>query len=510
MSDPERVDADEPRVALVTVDNVELLEVGTINASSGTHTFTVGDLAAIVAAQDDPGVRSPVIKLGHLDPRFGNDPVNPFVYDGQPALGRVRNLRLSEDRMTLIGDLEGLPRWLAEVMASAYPGRSIEAVGPVETMTGSRHEMVMTGLALLGEALPAVQTLSDVKALYGLTSAEPRYAAESSERTTKREDVLVRASLNVEDVRRSFVAGLVDTWAWVRELWSDFLVVDDDKGQLFKVPWSEGDGGDIVFGEWQPVKVEYVDTDAKQAVAASAGLLTRFTGSDPAPLSGEEPDPQTQETRMDRTALLELLQLTDAADDDEISERIAALLALEAAAADGTPDEGEGEGRETDPSTDPATPAQAPQTKPDDTNDPEAPMHDPAPTSDRVPVAASAPSVKVPDGFVLMDASAQAALLAAAQEGQEARRQQREEHRERVLAAAIGDGRIPAGKLDAYRKRWDADAEGTEELVTKLLEPGLVPVVASGHTTGVDSDTDRFEAEFADLSMFPGLAQNRS
>jgi hypothetical protein len=145
------------RPNLVTVPNVELLEVGEDwDTSTGKFTWTHEDLVACIGALDDPAVRTPILKLGHMDPRF----------NGQPSFGRVENIHLSEDGMTIIGDLVGVPSWLADVMASAYPRRSIEGGSDVTTATGNKHAFVLTGLAVLGEQYPAITTLEDLQAVY--------------------------------------------------------------------------------------------------------------------------------------------------------------------------------------------------------------------------------------------------------------------------------------------------------------------------------------------------------
>jgi hypothetical protein len=143
--------------SLVTLPNVELLEVGTDWATStGTFDFDMEDLKSCIASQDDPAVRTPVVKLGHIDPRF----------DGQPAIGRIENLRLTNNDQTLVGDLVAMPLWLAKVMYTAYPRRSIEGNLDVTTRTGNTWDMVLTGVALLGTSYPAIDTLEDIQALW--------------------------------------------------------------------------------------------------------------------------------------------------------------------------------------------------------------------------------------------------------------------------------------------------------------------------------------------------------
>ena len=84
---------------LVTVPEVEIRAVGTWGLSTGEATFNVEDFAAAVQASQCPAVGSPVIKLGHVDPRF----------DGEPAVGRVTDLRLANSGAKVNGDLSGMP-----------------------------------------------------------------------------------------------------------------------------------------------------------------------------------------------------------------------------------------------------------------------------------------------------------------------------------------------------------------------------------------------------------------
>lgn len=169
--------------ALCTVPNVDLLRVGDqwtpaggANQPDGTLRVTAEDLVALVAAGQDRTLPRPVLKLGHTDGRFqdpdGLDTGFPHA-DGQPALGRLVNLRLAEDGTALRCDVFGIPAWLAYIWPSAFPHRSIEWL-PGDWMSAwypqaARHPLVLTGLALLGEAWPAIAVLEDVPALFGIT-----------------------------------------------------------------------------------------------------------------------------------------------------------------------------------------------------------------------------------------------------------------------------------------------------------------------------------------------------
>ncbi len=156
--------------ALATVPNVDLVAAGTWSLSTGEATFTTDDLASAIEASQCPAVGDPVIKLGHVDPRF----------DGEPAVGHVKNMELTSQGTVITGDLADMPGWLAAVGSSAYPNRSIEGAWDLKCSIGHVHPFAITALALLGVSGPGVGvlgSLEDVAALYGLAEAaagEPR------------------------------------------------------------------------------------------------------------------------------------------------------------------------------------------------------------------------------------------------------------------------------------------------------------------------------------------------
>lgn len=132
---------------------VELARVGTWDLAIGGRTrFTAEDFTDAIAASHDPDYGIMAIRPGHTDPRF----------DGEPALGRVENMRMAGDR--LLGDLVDLPAWLTERIHAAYPERSIEGYRGVTSPTGRRYRLVLTSLALLGVSPPAMQGLADLPA----------------------------------------------------------------------------------------------------------------------------------------------------------------------------------------------------------------------------------------------------------------------------------------------------------------------------------------------------------
>ena len=151
--------------ALSTVPGVELMRTGTWAISTGLTTFTADDLTAAVAALDCPGVRRPVIKLGHVDPRF----------DGEPAIGYIANMATTASAAMLVGDYAGMPAWLTpEVLASAWPDRSIEGEWNWRCQIGHLHPFVVTAVALLGVSPPGIgglESIQDIATLYGVAAA---------------------------------------------------------------------------------------------------------------------------------------------------------------------------------------------------------------------------------------------------------------------------------------------------------------------------------------------------
>ena len=149
---------------LRTISGVELIRVGTWEISTGTWTVTPADLVAAVAAHRAGVLRKPVVKIGHLDERF----------DGEPALGHLDNLTITDNGHTLLGDLVGVPALLADVAASAYPSRSVEGIQDYTDPAGNSYSFVLTAVALLGATAPgvsALRSLADVGQLYGIAAA---------------------------------------------------------------------------------------------------------------------------------------------------------------------------------------------------------------------------------------------------------------------------------------------------------------------------------------------------
>ncbi len=147
-------------------DNIELVRTGKWGISSGDWQPKPEDLVAAVAALNCPAIRKAPLKIGHTDQRFTPG-------DGEPAIGWIENLRTIDGGHTLVGDFVGVPAWLNQVMASAYPDRSVEGMYSFRCQIGHTHPFVLTACALLGVTPPGVGTLRSLNDVRDLFDGQP-------------------------------------------------------------------------------------------------------------------------------------------------------------------------------------------------------------------------------------------------------------------------------------------------------------------------------------------------
>lgn len=476
------------RPVLRTLPAVPLISVGTWAASTGVFHVTAAHLAAAVDAFADPGYTRPLVKLGHVDARF----------DGEPGLGRLINPRLSSDGMTLVADIAGMPAWLADVAASAFPRRSVEAEFGHKTQTGTRHDFALTALALLGVQAPAVSTLADIAVLYGLDPVAVAASAAHSMEESMPEPVRVTASVNLDTVRQEFYSDKNVTafgpYAWIREVWSDFVIVDNDEGDLYQVPWSEdaANPGEIVWGKPTSVRVQYVpDTSTEDAtdappVTAGAGeslrrgalrarLATLNVAAADQPDSTPTPEPES-------VAAAPNVPVLPPEPEPQPDPRAPAPPPDDIPSAPTVPDT-EPEQSNTNEEGDIMSLSEfRSRLGLDDTADEAAVL---AALEERLkapePVAATA---ALPDGVVAIEASTLNDLKVKAEAGARAEARQRTEDRDRFIAAAIADGKFSPARREHWTKAYDADPDGTRQTIDDLEMGLIVPVAAKGVAGG--------------------------
>lgn len=451
--------------SLITIPNVPIVSTGTYQLMTGETTFTAEDLAAAVAAQDDPAVQSPRLKIGHTT-KFG---------DGEPCFGKVLNMRLDATGQTIIGDYVDVPAWLAEIMPVAYPSRSIEGIRNAETSTGKEHALLIEAVSLLGVVAPGVSVLDDLTNLYGSEMPEGTEVVASGERVCAsvgedRMPTRVHAAVEVEDVRRSYYEQLSgeQMWWWIRAIRLDpqDLIVDDDEGGLYRVPFEVGSDG-VSFGDPVPVEIVYVDaesdkTQAARIAAGSGRVVASFN-------ERSESRPETKETTMEPNEVRQLLGLPEDASDDDVRAKLAERA--EAPQEVPSPAESEPGAEESEESEAPA----------EETPEESEPSSEPTPEEAEQPVT--------------VDAATWREVKASAERGEAAHRQLADEKRERILTDAVKAGKFPPSRVEHYRAAYNADPEGTEQLIASLAE-GLVPVHEEGGAPGESASEAAYPVEW--------------
>jgi len=270
ISDTNAIDVlQQSKPQLTTVPGVQVIKTGIeYPLSTGPTTFTPEDLASAVNAQEDPSIPQPRIWIGHPDDERIHGKRGAGIASGEPAVGKVTNMRLVEDGHTIVGDLTGVPLWLANIMGSAFPSRSIEGRFNVKTPTGKSHRLVISGLALLGVTWPGVLTIEDIASLYTeegpgvvVTESTPELPVAMAAISGRQ----VIGQVNVEDLRRAWHEsirgdGNKRNW-WMRSIYVDpnEIIIDaDDGGTLLRQPFSVS-GNQVAFGAPKRVKVQYVN-----------------------------------------------------------------------------------------------------------------------------------------------------------------------------------------------------------------------------------------------------------
>jgi hypothetical protein len=435
---------------VTTYRTIEAVEICTAGmdwpASTGPSSITLEHIAdAVIAANDDPHIRVPRGKLGHTSQVNGalqSADWDPFaqIGDAAPAFGRFVNFRTANDGAVLLADAVDVPDW---INASTFPSRSMEAVFGVTTEGGRQYSMVVTDVAWLGAKLPAV---SDVEDLVALVREGP--AALSKEKMP----MAVNASVSATTVRERFneaawqgdyvAEGHDTTWWWARDVRvdPDELIVDDDEGHLFSVPF-QTDGEDAVtFGDPTPVRETYIPVAASAAPSEATAPDTQRVA---ATFSRPHRTQQSKEVSLvDPKELREKLSLAEDASDEDVAAKLDELAALPSA------DDVEAQVAER---VEEAVAA--------------------ARKDEREKVAAS--GVKTIDEAELQQLKEDAAA------GRAAREQQVAAARDQTIDEAIRDGKFPPSRREHYAKLMAADEQGTRELIASL-EAGTIPVRERG------------------------------
>lgn len=474
---------------LVDVKDVEIVKTGIeYSLASGPQTFTPEDLADAVKAVENPNILNPRIVLGH------DGPVSAKTRSSdQPSLGTVSNMHLDEVGQTILGDYKGIPVWLAEILASAYPSRSIEGAVNVKK-NGHTYSLVIKAVSLLGVTWPGCSSIEDIQALY--SKEKPDNVTVVAASGGPEAMGAVNASIQAEDVRRSFyekVATGEHQYMWITAHYQSpqLLIAEDENGSTYHVKYSFA-GDDVNFEDPIPVKIQYVEEDGGK-VAARAEMpdtvpvaifasredsLNERNKKSPSSSRTPDPDKETKEITKVTVEHIKLLRArlgvsAEVLPDDATDEQLSKVLAE-------TPQE-EPPPAETPPAETP--PAETP---PEETPPAETP---PAPTTEEAELVTAAQMPNLPNGMVLIDKEVWAGLQNDVKRHTNLERKLNEQERDQILAQAVTDGKFPPSRKSHYAGLYDKDPEGTKQFIASLAAD-IVPVEQRGTSQTVDWDEE--------------------
>lgn len=451
---------------LCTFYNVILAETGTWAASTGEATFTTGDFqSAVAAVASDPTIKTPRLKIGHVDPRFTPDGDNG-IFDGTPALGKFINLRLDTTGQKIVGDLVGVPEWLAKIMPTAFPTRSVEGYWNVKTSSGVEHDFVLTAVSLLGIEMPAVETLEDLQVLFSAEGPDGVEVVEGTRVAAARGGTMpqkVMASLSVEDIRRSFYDDFATEesgryYWWIRAVYVEpgIIIADGDTDALYAVPYTASGDSEVEFGDPVEVFTQFVEKDSGKVAASKSGafnsIVNHYNGHtadakyDSAENSRLDNRPKEVKMGIDIPALRERLSLTAEQLPDDADEATVNAVLANPPSTEETPDA---------PAAEETTETDAPE---------------------GAPVAIAA------ERGVVVDKDTLAELQRNAAAGVEARNEQLSASRTAYVDKAVKAGKFPPSARDAYLAQLSKGGEiekQTREFIDTLAE-NTVPVTETG------------------------------
>lgn len=322
---------------------VEILDVGTWDASTGPFTVTEDDIDAYIANFEAvKDVLKVPAKLGH------DEGQRLLQQDGYPAAGWLE--RLYKVGTKLVGDFAKVPDKVADLVeAGGYRKTSAEIWHDV-TVGAQKFAKLLMGVAFLGEEVPAVTTLDDILELYGAKAAfsigptskvqtvviERKAARAPSKHGALRAQVadafrrfrdLLAQDVSQENIRQElqdavdarFGGGLDGGYPWIVETYDDHVIVARG-ADYWSVPYIRADNGDITFDDPVPVVQTWVPKTGDPS-----GSLPANTPS--AEGSGVSTPPPTQAKKKeddmaDLKRIASALGLADGAGEEHILAKI--------------------------------------------------------------------------------------------------------------------------------------------------------------------------------------------
>lgn len=476
----------------VTLEGIPVLETGIeYPASTGPFTVTPEMIQDAIDSQDDPHVLPPRIKIAHAEnPINGSlqelwDSVNGERDGSQPALGTLLNLRSTNGGQTLVADFYGLPGWLAAILETAYPARSIEGGAWKNSANNKEYSFMIEAVSLLGVVGPGCTSLDDLQELFSKEGPKVSVIEMPKPKMEGGSVPRVVAQVNVEDIRRAFYDDFAQGdyyWWWDRELLIDpleFIVQDPDEGQLYRLPIETTTGKDgtdaVTFGEPAPVKVKYVpDTVKKDKVEASRLIAPQLKGTG-AVLAVNTTPPRERERQNRKETTMAKKKVALELDIPALRARLG--LTAEQLPDDATDDQ-INTALTTGSSPDPAPPAV------DSLDTPESGTA--AAGTPQPPDGETQEPATPPPAAMSVDPGALAQLQQDAALGRQARETQIAAERETFLDAHMGLGKFPPSSREAYltQMKQGGAIEVAIRSHIEQLAPGVIPVGEIGGDDG--------------------------
>jgi hypothetical protein len=190
----------------------------------------------------------------------------------------------------------GLPNYICEI------ARAIKRTGKSTSQAIAIAVSRVKKWAAGGDDVDADTRAKAAKALAAWEALKSKNKAKNTVKASNTTDVLclARTSFNVDKVRNAFTEQNIQervefreknpsadydqgpSYQYVKEMWTDHLICTDNYDRLYKVDYSVGDNGEVIFGTPQQVETHYVvvkaddmpgaeisDTTVKAMVAAS-------------------------------------------------------------------------------------------------------------------------------------------------------------------------------------------------------------------------------------------------
>lgn len=551
-----------------TIVDVELCSVGMNWPSAGGEvTLTMEHVADAAATWEDPHIVPARLKIGHVDPRFEDpdDPGHDPFYDGEPALGSIHNLRLTNDGATLVGDYVNVPTWLAEVLPSAYPSRSIEGAYSIAEGSGGKlipswdvvtpanrkYSFCITACSLLGLSRPAVQDLEDLRFLLTegggvIVTGDPEAGGVPIAVSMGAvPDGAVSLETDVDAVIDTFYSEFcVDDryWWWARAVRVDpnVIIADDDEGSLWSVGINTDGDQNITFDEPKRVLQTFTPAPEAAAVLSAAAQTGPREGrtikafaarKQSAPADRKSPLAAAEVAKSDSCpadmpwAVIDGDQVMSCHASKEQAE--SAMGPMMRAKKGGGSTSANNSGMDfsdtqraalckrldlSEDATDEQVAAAleaVPETSPAEPETPETPEAPETPEETPEQPEEETPAEETPEETTTpVDSTVLSQLQADAAAGRAARDQQVAAHRESVLKAALKDGKITPASKSAWETKLKGAPEATEAELA-ALPTGLVPVEEIGHG-GSSTNEAAIVSEAEMAAMFPGHATRKA